>query len=77
IIGLGGGRTRPDQAIDHAVGLSDVLEVGEATGPDRPLLMVHARDEAAAEAAMARLRPAFEVGPEPAAPPPLVTGRIV
>ena len=76
IIGLGGGRTRPDQAIDHAVGLSDVLEVGEATGPDRPLLMVHARDEAAAAAAMIRLVPAFEIGPKPAAPPPLVAGRI-
>jgi thymidine phosphorylase len=73
VTGLGGNRRREDDAIDAAVGLSDVAPVGAAVGPDRPLAIVHARDGAGWEAAAAALRAAVSVGDE--APPerPVVT----
>jgi thymidine phosphorylase len=51
IIALGGGRTNPADAIHHAVGLSEVLGLGERVGADRPFAIVHARTEAELEAA--------------------------
>ncbi len=51
IIALGGGRTHPADAIDHAVGLSEVLGPGERVGADRPFAIVHARSEADVAAA--------------------------
>ena len=71
IVELGGGRAREDAAVDPAVGLTEVARVGEAVG-ERPLALVHARDEVAAQRAVARLQAAFAVGEE--APPavPLV-----
>jgi len=73
VLELGGGRLREDGAIDHAVGLVDVAELGEEVGPGgRPLAVVHARDAGSAERAAARLRAAFAVGDAPAAVPPLV-----
>ncbi|MGZ6696174.1 MAG: thymidine phosphorylase [Solirubrobacteraceae bacterium] len=59
VVELGGGRVREDQPVDHAVGLTEVAGVGE---PADTLAVVHARDEAAAERAAARLRGAFEIG---------------
>jgi thymidine phosphorylase len=55
VLELGGGRTHPDQRIDHAVGLTDVIGIGESG----PLCVIHARDEATAERAAARVRRAF------------------
>jgi thymidine phosphorylase len=55
VLELGGGRTHPDQAIDHAVGLTDVLGIGESG----PLCVIHARDEQSAERATQRIRRAY------------------
>ena len=62
LVALGGGRTRADQAVDHAVGFSAVAGIGEAVGPERPLALIHARDAAAADAAAERLRAAIRLG---------------
>ncbi len=62
VVALGGGRTRPQDAIDHAVGLVDLAGLGEAVGPDRPLGIVHARDEAGYAMAERRLREAYRLG---------------
>ena len=56
VVELGGGRTREDQAVDHAVGLTEVAGLGEDAAR---LAVVHARDDATAERAAARLRAAF------------------
>ena len=43
IVGLGGGRARETDAVDHAVGLTEVAALGEEVGPGhRPLAVVHA-----------------------------------
>lgn len=76
VAALGGGRHKPGDPVDPAVGLSHVLRPGEATGPGRPLAQVHARTQAEAEAAAAAVRAAMHV--VDAAPPtlPIVRERI-
>jgi thymidine phosphorylase len=61
VVSLGGGRSRAEDKIDHRVGLSEVQGLGEKVGPDRPLALIHAADETAAEAAAAELRAAYTV----------------
>jgi thymidine phosphorylase len=67
VIGLGGGRTRPQDGIDPAVGFTDLARAGDAVGPDRPLAVIHARDAAAADRAEAALHAAYGIGPAPGA----------
>jgi thymidine phosphorylase len=68
VIALGGGRSRETDHVDHAVGLTEVAAPGERVAPgERPLAVVHARDENAARDAAAALRGAYEIGD--AAPP--------
>lgn len=81
VVVLGGGRSRPDQDIDHTVGLTRLAGVGDVVGvggDDRPLAWVHARTDQEAEMAADALRRAFRVGDAdvPAAPK-VVRQRIV
>jgi thymidine phosphorylase len=65
IVSLGGGRTRTDQAIDPAVGLSAVAGLGDRVGPgERVLALVHARDEADGARAAEAIRAAFTIEPQ-------------
>ena len=68
VVTLGGGRQRPTDPIDHAVGLTEVKGLGEPVGPGQPFAIVHARNEAAAEAAIARIRAAVAVADRPSEP---------
>jgi thymidine phosphorylase len=69
VVALGGGRTRETDPVDHAVGLTEVAAPGEEVAPGgRPLALVHAADEAAAERAVSSLRAAYALGD--AGPPP-------
>jgi thymidine phosphorylase len=68
VVMLGGGRRRTQDGIDPAVGLSRLLPVGAQVRAGEALALVHARDEAAAEAAAAAVRNAYAIGPaKPAA----------
>ena len=67
VVGLGGGRTRPQDPVDHAVGLTSLAGVGDEVGPDRPLAAVHARNQNAAEHAAAEVRAAYRIGGRAAA----------
>lgn len=69
VLELGGGRVDPAQTIDHAVGFTDIASTGEEAGPDRPLAILHARDEASAEKATRTLIAAYTPGDAPAAVP--------
>ncbi|MGZ4966038.1 MAG: thymidine phosphorylase [Chthoniobacterales bacterium] len=53
---LGAGRTRADDAIDFAVGFSQIKKIGEPIQPNEPLLFIHARDEQA----LVEVRPLLE-----------------
>jgi thymidine phosphorylase len=62
VVTLGGGRTKPSDDIDPAVGLIDLAEVGAPVGPDAPLGVILARTAADADVAEAQLRNCFSVG---------------
>jgi thymidine phosphorylase len=76
VTGLGGNRRREDDVIDPAVGLTEIAPVGAQVGPDRPLAVIHAASEAAADEAVAALRAAVAVGDEPPPARPVIAGRI-
>ena len=65
VAALGGGRRAIEDAIDTAVGLAEVRGIGERVSRDRPIAVVHARSNGAAEEAAAALRRAISVGDEP------------
>ncbi|KQT53467.1 thymidine phosphorylase [Methylobacterium sp. Leaf456] len=62
VIGLGGGRTRPQDDIDPRVGFSGLVRPGDRLGAGDPLGTVHAADAAAAERAAVALRAAYRIG---------------
>ncbi|RWB76087.1 MAG: thymidine phosphorylase [Mesorhizobium sp.] len=62
VVTLGGGRSRPDDKIDYAVGLTRLLPVGAEARSGEPLALVHARTDAEAEAAAAAVRAAYTIG---------------
>jgi thymidine phosphorylase len=76
VVALGGGRTRPQDPIDHAVGLTDLAAIGETVDASRPLAIVHARSEDAAEAAARAVRAAYAVGDAQVASGPSILERI-
>jgi thymidine phosphorylase len=76
VVALGGGRTRPQDPIDHAVGLTDLAGIGEKVDGERPLAIVHARSEQAAEAAARAVRAAYTIGDEAAQSGKLILERI-
>jgi len=63
VVGLGGGRTRPQDRVDHAVGVTRLLPVGAQTRTGEPLALVHARSTADAERAAAAIADAYAIGP--------------
>lgn len=65
VVALGGGRVHARDRIDPSVGLSDLLRIGEVADSGRPLCLVHAVDQAAAEAAAATVRAAYVLDAEP------------
>jgi thymidine phosphorylase len=62
VVALGGGRTRPQDKIDHAVGYSDLAGIGDHVDPQQPLAMVHANSKDDADAAAAMIIKAYMVG---------------
>jgi thymidine phosphorylase len=76
VVALGGGRTRPQDVVDPSVGLTELAPLGAEVGRDRPLGIVHARTDAAAETAARALRQAYMVSDEPVRPGPIILERI-
>jgi len=64
---LGAGRRTTDDDIDHSVGIVLRKKCGEAVASGDTVAEIHARDEAAAEAAIEEVLAAYELGEE--APP--------
>ncbi len=77
VVELGGGRRTASDAVDPAVGLTELAGVGDEVGEGRPLALVHARDETSAQAAAARLAAAYRIGEAPPRRGPAVIERIV
>ena len=70
VVELGGGRTHPAQAIDHAVGLSHIIGRGSRVQAGQLMAIIHARGEAETLHASDVVRRAFVIADEspPVAP---------
>ncbi|AKC83413.1 pyrimidine-nucleoside phosphorylase [Verrucomicrobia bacterium IMCC26134] len=75
-LGLGAGRTRAEDSVDHAVGFTRLVKTGTLIRSGDTLAIIHANDEAKAEAAEATLRSAIVLGETPPERLPLVTDRV-
>lgn len=67
VIELGGGRRRAADAIDHRVGLSDLVAVGQRVEQGQDLAWVHAADTRSAEQAQAAVLAALDWSEQPVA----------
>ena len=72
VVSLGGGRRRPSDAIDFAVGLTDLAGLGDKIEAGQPLALVHARSEAAAQQAIAEIQAAYHISDSAPAANPVV-----
>ena len=61
VVALGGGRTMPTDSIDHAVGFDRLAGIGTKVDAKTPIARLHARDEASAADAEARLKSAYRL----------------
>ena len=62
IVGLGGGRIKPSDTIDHSVGLQDVINLGTKVDLQTPLVTIHAKDRASFEEAKKRILKSIKIG---------------
>jgi thymidine phosphorylase len=72
VVALGGGRVRPQDAIDFAVGLTGLVELGDKIDAGQPLAMVHARTQEAAEQAVRQVQAAYRIAAEAPAAQPMI-----
>ena len=77
VVELGGGRKRAEDAIDLAVGLSEIVPVGSRVEVGEPLLRVHAASEGAQDRVFEGLKDVFMVSDAKPGEIPLVLERIV
>jgi len=62
VVALGGGRTRPEDVIDHSVGITRLVPVGAEIRAGEPLALVHGRNAAEAEQAVAAIGGCYTIG---------------
>jgi thymidine phosphorylase len=62
VVGLGGGRRKPEDIVDHAVGITGLLPVGAEVAEGDALAIVRARSERSAEEAAATVLAAYSLG---------------
>jgi thymidine phosphorylase len=72
VVSLGGGRRRPQDAIDFGVGLTNLAELGQKIDAGQPLAIVHARTEEAAKQAVAEVQAAYTIADAAPAANPIV-----
>jgi thymidine phosphorylase len=76
VVGLGGGRTRPDQKIDHAVGFSELLPIGAEVRIGDRLALVHVRGDGDAEVAASAVVEAYAIGDARPRTPKVILRRV-
>jgi thymidine phosphorylase len=72
VVGLGGGRVRPQDEIDYAVGLTGLVELGAKVEAGQPLALVHARTQEAAERAVREVQAAYRIAEVAPAAAPMI-----
>ncbi|MEZ9337618.1 thymidine phosphorylase [Vibrio splendidus] len=69
VVGMGGGRRVATDSIDYAVGFDSFIRLGEVASDEKPLAMIHARNEQQWQEAATALQNAITVGGEYTATP--------
>jgi len=72
VVSLGGGRRKPEDKIDFAVGFTEYAELGAAIEAGQPLALVHARTESQVAQAIAEVQAAYVIGDHVQDKPPSV-----
>lgn len=72
VIGLGGGRARLAQPIDHTVGLEMLVRIGDRVESQQPLVRIFARSSQAAQQAAREILAAMTIVEQPVPPLPLI-----
>ena len=73
---LGAGRSRTDQAVDFAVGVSGIRQIGEKVKKGDTLITVHANDEGKLSEALKLIADAYTISSKAVKPPKLIYERI-
>lgn len=76
VIALGGGRTRPDDRIDHRVGFTGLRPLGTKVEKGEPIAFVHAADRSQAEAIAKRVATLYAIADEEPAQRPVVVSKL-
>jgi thymidine phosphorylase len=76
VVHLGGGRMRPEDAIDPSVGFEGLAGLGDVVDQETPIARVHAATMEAADAAAGALRSAYTIGATPPDDQPLVKAQL-
>ena len=76
VVALGGGRRHPGDAIDHRVGLSDILPLGMRVKKGQPIAMVHAATEESLSVALQAVSEACSISQDAPANQPIILSRI-
>jgi thymidine phosphorylase len=76
VIELGGGRSRPDDAIDHRVGFDRLLPLGTKVEKGAEIGRVHAASETDARRGAVRLAALYRIAPDAPAASPDILSRI-
>ena len=76
VVSLGGGRTRPSDPVDHAVGLTGLLPIGTKVSADTPIALVHARNDDQVTLVRQQLSRTIQIGDTPPALTKVIMGRV-
>jgi thymidine phosphorylase len=68
VVELGGGRKKSSDPIDHSVGFTEILGLGEKVENGQPLAIVHAKNEDGANHAIALIQKAYRINGSKAEP---------
>lgn len=74
---LGAGRSRAEDAIDQAVGISRLVKTGERVSRGAPLCLLHVNREDRLESAQDRILDSITIGDQPPERSPLIAGVIL
>ena len=74
---LGAGRQKTTDQVDHSVGISDLVKVGDFVEKDQPLCVIHAQSEATCSESTVELKKAFTVAREAVLAPPIIRDTIL
>ena len=76
VVELGGGRKKASDTIDHTVGFTDVLGLGEKVDKGQPLAIVHANNEDEANHTFALIQKAYRINDSNVEPSPTIIERL-